>query len=119
MKLLARLGISWLLMLPLFEVQAEPLPDPLTLEYALSLALGSHPSVDNAAADVALAEALLDQAKASDGLSISVEGRLEHIEPAELSHFQKHNNSQLGLSMRKRLYDFGHTEAARQAASQA
>ena len=116
MKLLARLGISWLLVLALLEAQAEPLPDPLTLEYALSLAQGSHPTVDNAAADVALAEALLAQANASDGLSISVEGRLEHIEPAELSNFQQHNNSQLALNMRKRLYDFGHTKAAREAA---
>ena len=119
MELLARLGIGWLLMLALLDVRAEPLPDPLTLEYALSLAQGSHPTVDNAAADVAIAEALLAQANASDGLSISVEGRLEHIEPAELSNFQQHNNSQLALNMRKRLYDFGHTRAAREAASNA
>lgn len=118
MSLLVRFIIG-LLLLAQFEVRAEPLPDPLTLEYALSLAQGSHPVVDNAAADVAVAEARLAQADASDGLSISVEGRLEYIEPAELSNFQQHNNSQLALNISKRLYDFGHTEAAQQAASQA
>ena len=118
MSWLARVGICVLLLVQL-EGRAEPLPDPLTLEYALSLAQGSHPVLDNAAADVAMAEALLAQADASDGLSISVEGRLEHIEPAELSNFQQHNNSQLALNISKRLYDFGHTQAAEQAAYQA
>ncbi len=118
MSLLARSIIGWLL-LALLDVQAEPLPDPLTLEYALSLAQESHPTLDNAAADVAAAEAQVAQADASDRLRISVEARLEHIEPAQLSNFQQHNNSQLALNMRKRLYDFGHTEAGQQAASYA
>jgi len=117
LKLLAQHIVSWLLLI-LPAVQAEPLPDPLTLEYALSLAQGTHPILENAAADVAAAEAQVALTAASDGLRISVEGRLEHIEPAALSNFQQHNNSQLALNVRKRLYDFGHTEAARLAASQ-
>jgi outer membrane protein TolC len=119
MQLLVRFIVSWLILAAPVIVQAEPLPDPLTLEYALSLAQGTHPVLDNAAADVAGAEAMVAQANASDGLRISLEGRLEHIEPAELSNFQQHNNSQLALNVRKRLYDFGHTAAARQAATQA
>jgi len=119
MQLLAGFIVGWLVLALPVVVQAEPLPDPLTLEYALSLAQGTHPVLDSAAADVAGAEAQVAQANASDGLRISLEGRLEHIEPASLSNFQQHNNSQLALNMRKRLYDFGHTKAARQAATQA
>lgn len=111
--------LCWLFMLVPTVPVADALPDPLTLEYALSLAQGGHPLLDNAAAGLAAAEAQLAQANASDGLRISLEGKLEHIEPAELSNFQQHNNSQLALNMRKRLYDFGHTEAARLAASEA
>ncbi len=114
-----RFFFCWMLAAMPAVLPADGLPDPLTLEYALSLSQGSHPLLDDAAAELAAAEAQLAQANASDGLRISLEGRLEHIEPAELSNFQQHNNSQLALSMRKRLYDFGHTEAARQAASEA
>lgn len=118
MKFLTLLIVSCLTFMAV-DLRAEPLPDPLTLEYALSLSQGTHPILSNAAADMETAEAQVALAKASDGLRLSVEGRLEHIEPAELSNFQQHNNSQLALNLRKRLYDFGHTEAARQAASQA
>ncbi len=80
MQLLARFIVVCLL-LNLSAAVAEPLPDPLTLEYILSLAPETHPVLDNAAADVAVAKALVDQANASNGLRVSLEGRLRHTEP--------------------------------------
>ena len=91
--------------------QAEALPQPLTLEQALALAGGSHPSLQLAAAREAAAAANLQQVNSSNGLSVSLLGRLAYLEPAELSRFQEHNDSSAHLLMEKRLYDFGYSEA--------
>jgi len=41
---------------------------------------------------------------------------LQYLEPAELSSYQQHNDSRLGLLVEKRLYDFGYTRARRESA---
>ncbi len=56
----------------------EPMPDPLTLDYALSLAATPDPDVQGAQADVALAQALRQDAAADNGVQAAVQGRAFH-----------------------------------------
>ncbi|MBI3775761.1 MAG: TolC family protein [Gammaproteobacteria bacterium] len=65
------------------------LPEPLTLEYALSLADANQPDLEQAIAD----------------------------QPSDLSIDRTHDDSSASLFARKRLYDFGRTSAAVDAAS--
>lgn len=97
---------------------AEPLPDPLTLEHALILSQQTHPVLQAATADMERAQAQLEGADAITGTRISFEGRLQAIEPpAPFDEIDSNNDSSAVLSLEKRLYDFGHSEASRQAAS--
>ena len=92
-------------------VQADPLPQPLSLEQALLLAESSHPTLQLATAREASAAANLRQVSSRNDLSVSLLGRLAYLEPAELSNFQQNNDSSAHLLMEKRLYDFGYSEA--------
>lgn len=98
------------------EAPADRLPDPLTLEYALSLADAPHPAlqqaqarVDDARADVAAAEALT-------GTRVDLEARARWYDPADFSPDTGDDDHKLGLSVRRNLYDFGRSSAALAAA---
>ncbi len=95
---------------------AEPLPSPLTLEYALSLADEGHPERRSADAALAQAEALKQQAEAADDFNLTLSAELRAIEPSEISVYQSHNDSLARLNLSKQLYDFGRTAHAREAA---
>ncbi|WP_456445392.1 TolC family protein [Thiolapillus sp.] len=97
---------------------AGSLPKPLSLEQALALSDAAHPAVLQAEAEEARAEALLQEIRSDDDLSVLLEGRLQYLEPAEQSNFQETNDSQAQLRVAKRLYDFGYTRA-RVASAQA
>lgn len=99
-------------------VQADPLPQPLSLSQALQLVDEEHPAIRQAVAREAAAEAELLAEESDDDLWVTLEGRLKYLEPAELSNFQDNNDSRLDLWVEKRLYDFGYTEA-RQASARA
>ncbi len=99
-------------------VQADPLPQPLSLSQALRLVDEEHPAIRQAVAREAAAEAELLAEESDDDLRVTLEGRLKYLEPAELSNFQDNNDSRLDLWVEKRLYDFGYTEA-RQASARA
>ena len=99
-------------------VQADPLPQPLSLGQALQLVDEEHPAIRQAVAREAAAEAELLAEESDDDLWVTLEGRLKYLEPAELSNFQDNNDSRLDLWVEKRLYDFGYTEA-RQASARA
>ena len=99
-------------------VQADPLPQPLSLGQALQLVDEEHPAIMQAVAREAAAEAELLAEESDDDLWVTLEGRLKYLEPAELSNFQDNNDSRLDLWVEKRLYDFGYTEA-RQASARA
>ena len=103
---------------PVCVAQAEPLPQPLSLGQALQLVDDQHPAIAQAVAREASAEAELLAEESGDDLWVTLEGRLQYLEPAELSNFQEHNDSRLDLRVEKRLYDFGYTEA-RQASARA
>jgi outer membrane protein TolC len=89
----------------------EPLPSPLTLKYALSLAGNDF----NSDVQVALSEQLQAQSeqdlfKSSYDFQIAIQGQLASVKPSGLlsENFSNRNNDhQLSLSVTKRLYDFG------------
>lgn len=89
---------------------AEPLPDPLTLEHALSLASEDHPSVVLSKAEVAAAEAERAQADAEDGLYAAARLNARYIDDSNVPVQQKNNDSRALLLVRKELYDFGRSE---------
>lgn len=93
-----------------------PLPEPLSLAQALELASPGLPGLRLAAAGRAASDARLAGARAASGLTLSAEGRLQWIEPSDAADNQDSNDSQARLLLRKRLYDFGYSDALEQAA---
>jgi outer membrane protein TolC len=96
--------------------EIQPLPTPLTLEYALSLADNGHPERLSAEAALAQAEAHKQQVEASDDLRLGLSAQLRAIEPSEIARYQSHNDSLARLTVSKQLYDFGRTAHAQDAA---
>ena len=93
------------------------LPEPLTLEYALSLSDASQPDLEQAIADLDLAQAREQSARSISGLTISAQVRGRYIEPSDMSPDRSHDDNSASLFARKRLYDFGRTGAAIDAAT--
>lgn len=87
----------------------EPLPEPLTLDYALGLIDEPHPSLLAAAAERDAAQARRDLAASAYGINAGVNAEATWSEPAERAFDQSYNDSQAGVYVRKRLYDFGRT----------
>lgn len=100
------------------DVATEPpLPEPLSLEFALSLADAAHPDLQLAAAATDIASAQRDRAAAAYGINAGVSAAATWVEPADRALDQSHNDSSASLVLTKRLYDFGHTRATVAAAS--
>lgn len=98
----------------------EPLPEPLTLEYALSLADTLHPDLLLQQSVRVNSEAALQGAEADTALSVSIEGRARWIQPPESAPDNSvTDDHKLSLFLRKPLYDFGQSSARYEAASQA
>ncbi|MET0027365.1 MAG: TolC family protein [Candidatus Thiodiazotropha sp.] len=95
---------------------AEPLPSPLTLEYALSLADEAHPDRLSVDASLAQAEARRQQADATDDFNLSLSAELRAIEPSDIAYYQTRNDSLARINLSKQLYDFGRTAHAQEAA---
>lgn len=106
-----------ILFLPVAAAAApRPLPEPLTLDYALSLADDAHPDLEEAKAELELAEAGLLAAQSRTGTRVSIEGRLRWVQPPDISPDQEHGDHRLSLFVRKPLYDFGRSGAGEEAA---
>ena len=88
---------------------SEPLPEPLTLDYALGLIDAPHPSLLVAAAERDSAQAARDLAASAYGVNAGVNAAAVWSEPSELAFDQTYNDSQAGVYLSKRLYDFGRT----------
>lgn len=88
--------------------QAEPLPNPLTLDQALELADTTHPEVMLRLAEVEQARARSLDAGADDDFELHLELSPRWIVPPLISPQDK-DDSQAHLIARKRLYDFGQT----------
>ena len=102
-----------------FAASPEPLPDPLTLEYALSLIDEGHPDLLAEQAEQAQLLAQLQGIDALNALDISVEGRARWVGPPSIEDEDVTDDHKLSLYVRKPLYDFGRTDALRQATQQA
>lgn len=89
---------------------AEPLPDPLTLEYALSLASEDHPAVALGKAEIAAAEAERSEVDAEDGLYATARLNARYIDDSNVPVQKKNNDSRALLLIRKELYDFGRSD---------
>ena len=96
--------------------RVDPLPEPLTLDYALSLANEAYPDVDIAQADLAIAEAVRMQAESLTGFNASLIGRASWIQPPEIAPDQSHGDHSISFFIYKRLYDFGRSGATQNAA---
>lgn len=95
----------------------ESLPEPLTLEYALSLVDEMTPELQQRQADVLAAEAGLKDAESLTGFNAYLEARAQWIEPAAVASDQGDADHRLGLIANKTLYDFGRSSAAQSAAN--
>ena len=98
------------------EAAPPALPDPLSLEQALALRRDLDPDLVRARAGLQAAEGEALSARALDGLQLNLDARLWAIRPAHRASDREHNDSRARLRARKRLYDFGYSEALRDAA---
>jgi len=98
------------------EAGEEPLPEPLTLGDALRLAGSELPLLLRARAARDLAQADKLAAAAVNGAQLSLEARLRTVKPSYKSTDDAHNDSRARLLLKKRLYDFGYSEALQSAA---
>ncbi|UCB54744.1 MAG: TolC family protein [Thiotrichales bacterium] len=108
--------VCLLLLVCLFSPQAktgseqQPLPVPLTLEFAISEGTGSsHPALMAAQAEERVAEAELEDAESNYALESSVRLTAGWVQPNELALDQTHDDHSAQLNVRKVLYDFGVT----------
>lgn len=92
------------------------LPDNLTLEYALNLADEPHPQLMLREADIRQAQAEQAIVDSSTDTEVSLDGRLRYVEPPDAFSYLSHNDSSIGLTISKKLYDFGEQDARHKAA---
>lgn len=97
---------------------ATGLPEPLTLDYALSRVDIPHPALQQPAAELDVARARERQLAAERGWHSYLEGRLRYIDPPDFVLDQSHDDHRLGLFVDKTLYDSGRTAAGLAAARQ-
>jgi len=93
----------------------ELLPQPLSLMDALSLSQ-DHPQVKASESIVDMAAANIDKISSDNDLNVVFQGYLTVVEPSELSPNESNNNSKALLLARKKLYDFGYSDAQKTAA---
>ena len=95
------------------SMAADTLPQPLTLQAALSYANNSDQyQLQQADENVNKALAEAGQVVAVDDLSINLSGYLRKVGPSELGDPDEDNDSKVSLYVRKPLYDFGKSRAA-------
>ena len=96
-----------------------PLPAPLTLVDALSLANESHPDLRIAWANVSRAGIRLREVESSYGVNSLLEIQPRVASKASVSDVDFEDDSRFGLVIRKRLSDFGRSASRHVAASAA
>ena len=94
-----------------------PLPTPLTLVDALSLANDSHPDLRIAWANVSRAGIRLREVESSYGVNTLLELQPRVASRASVSGVDFEDDSRFGLVIRKRLSDFGRSDSRHVAAS--
>ncbi len=94
------------------------LPDPLTLEYALSLADEAHPDLLIQDARILNAQANKDSIKASTGIGVQLDLGAYVTDEDRLQTFKNRDHIRAGVIVSKTLYDFGYTNDRVSAAGQ-
>lgn len=89
----------------------DPLPEPLTLDYALSLSTGGHPGNVIARNRLERARAERDLIEGNTGVQTSIRGRLRWIKLPSIAIDPTIDDHKLELLATKRLYDFGYSDA--------
>lgn len=101
------------------EQKNAGLPEPLTLEYALSLADDKqHPALSMGDANIKAAEAFRSEAEADDDINATLQAQAQWIDPAKYSPYQQNDNHRLSLLVDKTLYDFGRQSSRIEQAQQ-
>ncbi|HED16702.1 MAG TPA: transporter [Gammaproteobacteria bacterium] len=95
-----------------------PMPEPMTLEFALQQAEAMHPDLLAAQADLELVQAEQARTESEFGINASVTGRLRYIEPSSTAFLRKNDDNKIALEVSKRLYDFGRHEAGLRASEE-
>jgi len=96
---------------------AAPLPQPLSLQDALKIALDeSHYDLQLRAAELDMARAAMRTAEGESDLTVGATLRARYIDPANLSADQNSDDSAAVIVARKRLFDFGRSNALEGAA---
>jgi outer membrane protein TolC len=98
------------------NAEIEALPEPLTLDFALSLSIKEHPAIVQAAANIKIKQSIRNQVDATHGFNVGLRGQAKYIETQSFAIDQSNNDSQVHLLLGKRLYDFGKTRARTLAA---
>ncbi len=94
------------------SLNAQTIPEPVTLEFALSRASQSDsPEMMSFSAQQQIALAEQDIAHANEGVYVYINGRLRYVEPSKIVPASKTNDSKLSLDISRRLYDFGQTRS--------
>jgi len=90
--------------------ELQPLPVPLTLEFAIAAGTeGSHPALMASQAEERAADAELEEAQSNYALESSISLTAGWVQPNELALDQTHDDNIAQLNVRKVLYDFGVT----------
>lgn len=97
---------------------SKALPEPLTLDVALSLIDQQHPNLRYVDADLQSARSNLQQTLSNNDLTIRLKADARWIEPSSLAPNQSNEDHLLGLYVNKTIYDFGRSSALEDVASQ-
>ena len=114
-----RFFVTCLFAATLHTVHAETapeLPDPLSLEQALSYAAAQHPALEMQRAQLELAHGNAAAIAAEDDISLRVDAYARWVQPGPQSPDQEQEDHQASLLLRKPLYDFGRSSALEDAA---
>jgi len=102
--------VAYLIITGVSAQQADTLPVPLTLEYAIAAGTeDSHPALMAAQAEERVADAELEEAESNYALESSISLTAGWVQPNELALDQTHDDNIAMLNVRKVLYDFGVT----------
>lgn len=109
-------AVSLLATGPAVAADDNPLPEPLSLEDALTYTRADLPALETALARRDARSAALLDAEALSGVRLDAVGRLRAIRPSYVSEDRDRNDSSARLALRKRLYDFGYSASREKAA---
>ena len=99
-------------------IKSESLPEPLTLELALSIIDQQHPDLRYVEADLRSAHSNLQQTLSNNDLTVNLSAEARWIDPTPLAMNQATEEQRLVFIVNKTLYDFGRSPAQIDAASQ-